>query len=265
MYTSSLNGRDENWFSRRSLDLENAKKIENIDDRIGAIGAFLGIASHGEMDEQQKIIFNNAQFSILGIPGHANYYDKKIRQNMDDEVARNGKGDDRERAWSFETLEQLPSPETVKVLGELLYDERDPYGKPTNSGDTGPPPLNFKYASMTLTRMGIRKPPVKNTNPLRSGYEDYEIEAWKVWYEQVKAGIRTFSFEGDDTLYNLSGPTTVARDGPVQSRPDHKTSAADPENGADSNNEHRTPIIIAVLILLGIVAFTVKQRKSRIS
>ncbi|GAA5115800.1 hypothetical protein GCM10023212_01110 [Luteolibacter yonseiensis] len=201
----------------------------------------------------------------MAIPGYADYYDKKIRRNMDDEVAKNGKGNERERMWAFQTLEHLPSPETVKVLGELLYDDRDPYKGATGFEDTGAPRPNFRYASMTLTRLGIQKAPMKNKYPDGSvGYDDSEVETWKVWYEQVKAGTRTFSFEGDDTIYNLAGRTSVARDGPVQSRPERKVSTTGGGNhDLTTKPASRAPGVIAVLLLLGIAAFTVKKIKSR--
>jgi hypothetical protein len=39
---------------------------------------------------------------------------------------------------------------------------------------------------------------------------DHEAEGalavWQAWYEQIKAGKRTFRFEGDPTEYDLNGP-----------------------------------------------------------
>jgi len=219
---------------------------------------------YGDREGTRKIL----QSALMAIPGHAEYYDQKIRKSMDDEMAGSGKGDGAQRMRDFQTLGQLPSPETVKVLGELLYDDRDP-SKGMPMDDATRPYANFRCASMALTRLGIKKAPMKNKYPYPNGtvgYDDSEVETWKVWYEQVKAGTRTFSFEGDDTNYNLAGRTTVVRDGPIQSRPDRKASANDDgENSPTSNTRSPAPTVIIVLLLLGIAAFTVKKMKNRVT
>src|SRR5690606_26228155 len=57
--------------------------------------------------------------------------------------------------------------------------------------------------AMTLQRLPLTFKPVK-----RAGYTfPYEyVYAWQNWYEQIKAGSRTFRFEGDPTEYDLNGP-----------------------------------------------------------
>ncbi len=41
-------------------------------------------------------------------------------------------------------------------------------------------------------------------------YYNMNVEPWRLWYAQVKAGTRTFRFKDDPQEYNLDGPVQVA-------------------------------------------------------
>ncbi len=249
------------WYQKWDNSLKIADSLPE-DDKIDLLGRGAALGKDPQMSQEKREIFLRAQAALLAVPGYADYYDQNIRKSMDEEMAKTG-GNGRKRMWDFDTLDLLPSPETVKVLGELLYDDRDPFkGIPIT--DSGRPYPNHRRASMALTRLGIQKAPVKNTFRLSSGYEESDVETWKLWYEQVKAGTRTFSFEGDETRYNLSGRTTVVPDGATQSRPDRKaSSAAEGKDNTTSNPGSRTPVVLAALILLGILIFVVRQMQRR--
>jgi len=80
------------------------------------------------------------------------------------------------------------------VLGELLFDERDPWkGIPTDA--TWMPSCSL--AVVALHNLGLENPPV-NTS-----YADYrnDLRTWQLWFEQVRAGNRTFSFKADKKVY----------------------------------------------------------------
>jgi hypothetical protein len=105
-----------------------------------------------------------------------------------------------ERMYGLETLKHLPSPETVRVLGDFLSDL------------SATPVLlhqHMKEAPMAVYALGaLAKLPIAN-KPADTK-QDYESERdlpkWQQWYEEIKSGKRTFRFEGDPTEYDLNGP-----------------------------------------------------------
>lgn len=118
----------------------------------------------------------------------------------------------REQMYGFRNLGQMPSPETVRVLGEFLF---DPWGlKPGAQPGMSPDEDEIGLAShasfslhvlssLPLTTRANATPPEKTTYWA-------DIDAWKLWYEQVRAGTRTIQFEGDPQHYNLQGPVATA-------------------------------------------------------
>ena len=151
---------------------------------------------------------------LLQIPGHAIYF----RDRIDESRRRREEGwlnrsDDyglllenmrQERSWGFKTLENLPSVETVSVLGEFLSHELGEVVPAEIDREIGISP-NSRLAVSALSRLGIANPP---TPPMvHSGNVDEGLEAWRVWYQQVKDGRRTFRFIGDPVDYDLRGPS----------------------------------------------------------
>ncbi len=67
-------------------ELDQAILINDTPKRIDELGKFLGLASNGEMDNEQKMIFDRAQSTILSIPGHAKYYQEKVEKMREDLV-----------------------------------------------------------------------------------------------------------------------------------------------------------------------------------
>lgn len=145
------------------------------------------------------------QRALLNIPGHAEYYGNEIRRLTEIEIAGS---EARERVWAYETLAELPSAETVKVLGELVFDDRDPW-KSWPPSDGGKPLPNTTRSVLALNRLGIKNAPSKNI-----AFDEADIHTWQLWFEQVKAGTRTFSFEGDDRVYSLASATRQTRPPP---------------------------------------------------
>lgn len=251
------------WFSKRWQVVEEAKSLRN-DKAIKQLGDIVRPLARdkNELSPEAADLYRVARDTLLAIPGHAEYYGKEIHKLMDETMQT--RADSHLRGWAFATLEQLPSIETVKVLGELLYDDRDPW-KDADFGDTGSPVLNFRRASMALTQLGIKKAPVKNVST-SAGFELSDVNTWQLWYEQVRDGSRTFSFEGDDKNYSLSGPVSVAKDGPTTSRPDRKATIA-AGNGSEPirSQDNRTPLVIAIILVVGIIVLTMRQVRKRSS
>lgn len=179
-----------------------------------------------------------AQKKLLSIPGHAEWYRddllaryRKWEQTENPTMASYWNDFDRQRGWTFETLKEMPSVETVRVLGEMLGDEEDGYGT------EAPPGANLDHwAAAALTVIGIESPPFP---PPEFAWRwrrmsDSKLKAWRLWYGQVKAGNRTFRFEGDETEYTLEGPVRTAtgatgRSGPGKPAPDSATPRSEEE------------------------------------
>jgi hypothetical protein len=163
-----------------------------------------------EVDE----VYLKIQNAMLLIPGHADYFAKEIqisRAKAIDRQAREGgeirwEDYDDVRSAAIHTLENLPSPEAVRALGELLSDSEKtgPQIKEGHLPDAFGPPPNASLAADAL-KLLIEKPPVPQD---RNWQKKGDIEAWQLWYEQIKSGNRTFRFKGDPKDYDLTGPAS---------------------------------------------------------
>jgi len=140
----------------------------------------------------------------------------------------------------------------VRVLGELLFDERNPWEK-TNFTDSGLPLTNALYAVESLHKLGLKNPPVLSEH---TAYAD-DLHTWQLWYQQVKAGNRTFSFKGDDTVYTLAGPVT-ANDASRPSPASHPNEAVAPV----SSLLKRPPLwlIVGAIVSVLLAAFFASKR-----
>lgn len=172
-------------------------------------------------EKGDRPVFHAAQATLLSIPGHAQYYRDRIlnaRLEYEEIKGRGKEGIDLEanarttlrniQTEGFRAMAYLPSVETVRVLGEFLSDERG-YTKlpPDPTMDeielAGMEFPNCRGASEALVCLPfVSKPQDKNWMTMT--YED--VAPWREWYEQIKAGTRTFRFEGDPTEYDLNGP-----------------------------------------------------------
>jgi hypothetical protein len=163
------------------------------------------------------------QEALLAIPGHAEYYSNRVnkaRAEIDQALKDGNKYPPYnylldEQRDGFATLSQLPSAETVKVLGEFLSDERGRFVAPPNLPESELNSLrrdwmespNSLNAARALNDLPLRSRPY----PKKQFTHDDDIRPWQLWYQQVKEGRRTFSFEGDPQEYDLTGPVREAR------------------------------------------------------
>lgn len=137
--------------------------------------------------------------SLLSVPGHAQCIADEV-ERFRKESEHLGRGnqasyDSKRQVLIDETLRHLPSPETIKVLGNYLYDERDLPPKITFL------PENSFLACMALSEVGLRDAPVKS----RPGFSSWKesVTKQRAWYAQVKAGILPFSFVGQKVEYRF--------------------------------------------------------------
>jgi hypothetical protein len=211
--------------------------------------------------------------ALIAIPGHAEYYQNKIntaQENLDRsiEVSTTSGTNRTENLKSvlrsaqndgFMILGELPSPETIRVLGEMLFDERGVIKK-ENASDNSDAFLmqtpTSQLAASLLEKM-IESPPLIDL----PGTYFSDLGPWKNWYHQVKEGNRTYRFKGNPTEYDLNGPVRATKT-PDAKRSDRRAitdSSAETKKKGGSNAPTITAIIIAVLIGGG---YWIYRRKS---
>jgi hypothetical protein len=219
--------------------------------------------------EERWEVLAEAQNALISIPGHAEYYGRRLKKGRDryEEALASGIPGaagpplvtlHNMQMEAQDVLSQLPSAETVRVLGELLYDERGRRTQPRAPGEefTGEVP-NFAPALGALKRLPLVNNPGASEAPGM-------LETYRLWYEQIKAGNRTFRFEGDPHEYSLDGP--VATIAVSTERPSRaaRQSVANPEE--EPQAETGPPIgvvIVASVILLLSALFFFRGRHSR--
>ncbi len=178
-------------------NLESSEQILELSLGVRNLGHRKQVADHRvEIDE----LYTTAQTKLLAIPGHAEYYNKKIREayhNLKD-LGLTGSANrfDTELMYGLKTLEHLPSPETVQVLGEMLPEEWQVAHAP---GSIDPPPLGIAAVD-TLAKLPFRNPP---TPPFPWHLASENLPAWREWYASVKSGTRSFSFIGQKVEYRF--------------------------------------------------------------
>jgi hypothetical protein len=157
-----------------------------------------------------------AQSAMLQIPGHAKFLCNEYEQFRITEKIWEG-GVTRYRLL-IHKLANIPSPETIQVLGAYLDDFKDtdtakldidkqvivnkhlPRGEGLICGDL---PWLATYA---LAEIGLRNPPLKSAKLSMYSFDPECTNQWKktrAWYQEVKAGKRTFSFVGQKVEYRF--------------------------------------------------------------
>ena len=221
-------------------------------------------------EKGERPVFHAAQAALLAIPGHAEYYQRRIneaRRLLDetpyDDIALRGprQGDLRnEQMYGFQTLSQLPSAETVRVLGEFLFDERV---------SNPPVPLestNADWAARSLGKLPLTSRPLTSKTP---SYQD--APTWRLWYQQVKAGTRTFRFVGDPKEYNLRDMMQQQAAVYSTARPPGHATVDRPPAGPAGDSKTNTPssvtwpaLIAAGLVILAAAGwYCLRARKAR--
>jgi hypothetical protein len=240
------------------MNLADQSESMSAEEKFQTFGSGVRIGGKGTMTDEENEVYRRLQKILIETPGHAEYYQKRIndaRERLDAAHASDpvmvGPAQHalaNERMYGFQTLEQLPSVETVRVLGEFLYDDR---GRPLNEEMLGKimssdgillENPNSDKAAVTLGKL-IATPPY----PPRGYVNPGDLEVWKLWYEQVKAGNRTFRFEGDPQEYNLQGPVRVSTTAAPVGRPPRNQP---PAPAAVEPPATRTPAFAAVVTAL---------------
>jgi hypothetical protein len=159
-------------------------------------------------------LYKELQEVLISIPGHAENYRDKIlhaQENLEQVWADSTERGvafslvARERMNGFRTLTQMPSVETINVLGEFLFNTWVPPENASQRIEERLQPLSERAAT-TLMKLPIANKPAGLTSAIASDTLEINLAVWQRWYEQVKSGTLTFSFVGDPTEYDLNGP-----------------------------------------------------------
>ena len=216
------------WTQEDNVDV----KIENLSDYVMKFGEQIP----GHADPRWHQAFKHAQAALLATPGHAKYFQDKIESlrtevlatgNISDEELTRLQDEGREiphvtdyerycSMTAFPTLQHLPSAETVAVLGHYLNDPVGRNGKnllgyPMRipGDDLTSRPCNARMATESIRHLGIEHPPYPFAEGRPGEYlPEKEIGAWKDWWNEVKAGKRTYRFKGSPIEYGADGPAT---------------------------------------------------------
>ena len=158
-------------------------------------------------DNQLNVaVYEELKNSAVTIPQHASYFQDKLEQARA-KLPEGTKWHSGEHN-SFQSLRvmtvrdtlcHLPSPEVVQLLGSYLYDERDtpPHIRPGQ--DWIDSNSNAYLACSALEKIGLKNAPL----PPTAGENPDNLATWKLWWGPIKAGNRTFSFEGQDVDYRF--------------------------------------------------------------
>ena len=164
-----------------------------------------------------------------------------------------------DRGKVFRILEYLPSPQIVGLMGELLDDPVLPWNTRKPMPGAAPYGSNSELAARTLRALPILNPPVAR-EPRNPRERQEDIEQWRIWRDQIKAGMRTLRFEGDPRTYNFEGlvKTTAVTSGP----PKRERAPVSPSAVEQPSRTNWLPAGLATLLLLVAAGWYLKSRKA---
>ncbi|MBK1883102.1 hypothetical protein JIN85_11790 [Luteolibacter pohnpeiensis] len=247
---------------RKSVD--EYKKLPS-SDAIPEIGRLLLKTSQAArfkivIDEREETLLYISSI-LKEIPGHATYYRDRILEAKAkiDQSPIEAQGPlynayMTAMMYGMQTLQELPSPETVEVLGEMLSDDWTP-GFFENYQGTGYSTKDrpWLWAMTALVQLPLEGRPA-NT---RATYESFcaDIPAWRHWYAQIKAGTRKIRFEGDPKEYSLpgAGESEVGSLVRTTRRPD--VSAQLSAAKANERSSAPWPVVITFVLAAGLLVF----------
>lgn len=261
---------EEAWryqWKDKSLDMIaslNSDSDSELMMKVGRLAALKG--RDAKVSSLSAEVANAATVKILSIPNHASYFEEEIRrfdelersyhEDKIHELANSGY----HRSMTFRTLEHLPSPQVVELLGKFLDDPTLPWHTRKPMPGAAPYGSNAEMAARTLGSLPIANPPV--TSPPRNPQETQDnIEQWKIWRDHIKEGSRTFRFEGDPMSYNFKG-VVWKPDGPSRPSRRDRSTAAEPTLEVTTPTRNWWPAIFALLVLLAASIWLVRSKTS---
>jgi hypothetical protein len=250
----------------------DAKTIEQLGTLIHRIGS---LESYRYQKKEVEAIMNDARDLMFRIPNYADYFAEKInnaRQKFDDRP--DGAGNDSGsinalndlQNKTFKILQQLPGPQTVRVLGDFLSDNRGRIPKREAAYDPESMVTERTLsdaAANTLSAIIANGP----TPPEKSYLAFRNLQSWVQWYERLKGGKQTYRFIGNAQEYDLTGPVREARSSDVArvtKRPG-VSSQASAAHERESSKHSATPWVAGILTMMAGIGVYVYLQKKRCS
>lgn len=198
-------------FNKRMIELEQTSKLSN-DARVLELAYTVLQGSIRPIDSPAAAaVFLRAQQLIMECDHPAEVLVKwleeqrslRIKQTEEDKngIQRREPSSNYRPSFVFCAIAQIPTPESVAVLGRYLSDRRDEKDMGEFGGFSGG---HFREAAQALNDMGLKNAPTRQGS--FSTDEDYILK-WQQWYAEVEAGNRSFSFYGSDVEYRLKERT----------------------------------------------------------
>jgi hypothetical protein len=270
---------EEKWHNLLSTvdEFPETQKIEILGD-----GAKLGARTDVWTPSETHMRFSNEAVSKLtAIPGHAEHFGNKISVPYAAIKQAYAEGKDTgEIGWSgymrdsmdaFITLSMLPSPETVRVLGDMLSDD---WKWPGYEKDKLFGTMDTRALS-SLSKLPIANPP---TRKLHTDADMREfLDDWKDWHAEIKSGQRSFSFKGQSVEYRFKPDGTwetipianppddapeVPESSPADRRPVAQVTKEQPPGNADKTFSPYIFAALAALLALAAAWFGLRRMKS---
>jgi hypothetical protein len=212
------------------------------------------LSANEPTDPHVKAVKEKAWQRLSSLPDFPDQIIKSIHAERAKWKARGWPGEyDRVRFGAIEAMQKLEHPGIVRILGELLWDTERTVGE----FEAGPP-SNAIYASRSLAEM-VEHPPVQRPPDI---YREGDLETWQLWYEQVRAGTRTFRFKGNPQEYNLLGPASGAVT-PASAKTSPSSAAATPETKGPAQGIPKLALIASSVLLGFAILALLKARKRK--
>lgn len=200
------------WREVRDKDLHAALNMPR-EDQVPALGRLVlaaGPRPHYPPAPALKTeFFELVRHEMTQRPGHAEYYGDRIRSAYVDFRAFHETLDPAknfainvlhdEMTQGFGTLRHLSSPESVKVLGDML---EETWQAPIPHGAEYYPPALASEAVTAIANLSFRNPPA-GSEILNSEMIAQALPEWQRWYAEVAAGKKAFSFKGQAVEYRF--------------------------------------------------------------
>ena len=230
-----------------SGELAEKVRIEPSSENILELGGqLIGVTQYNSGSSAERRAIDNIISTLLAVPGHAQYFADEIERKQKEVADLPVNAVERmtynsARARYFEVLRNLPSPETVKVLGRFLYDEKDTPEPNMTGQDWGPNPAeNAGVAVMVLGDIGLRNPPVKPYLLAPELHSD-AVSQCRTWWEKVKSGALAFSFVGQNVEYRFN-PDGTWKTTPITNTPDDGVKPPKVANPTQGAMPQQTPL-----------------------
>ena len=197
------------WMQRSGQMAETAQSAPSRENVLKLGKELIGVNGYNSGSVEESLAVQKITSTLMAIPGHAKYFAEELERERAELLPGQYRGDyDKHRREYLQgVLPHLPSAETIQILGRYLEDDRDtPEQRIRYSGGCVVTliPGSSWMSCYSLGRIGLRAAPVPG-DISKTPYKGSEVylEQARAWWEEVKAGRKTFSFKGQSVEYRF--------------------------------------------------------------